>query len=145
MKSEFSNYKSYNHIEADLESNPRVPFDLSGRAFSHTPEHQITIGGDYYISDQWIINAEIESKGDFKFSERHEVSSDSYELLNLRLTYQQDDWSVKLYANNVTDEDVQTRAFGSFGNDPRKLYATEAYYQFAAPRVIGVSFTKEFE
>jgi len=145
MKSKFGTYKSFNHVLANLESNPPVPYDLEGRAFAHTPEYQFTIGGEYSISGHWLFNAEIESKADFKFSERHEESSDSYQLMNLRLTYQQDDWSIKLYAHNVTDEEVQTRAFGSFGNDPRKFYATEPYYQFAAPRIIGVTFIKEFE
>ncbi|MFQ3263506.1 MAG: iron complex outermembrane receptor protein, partial [Porticoccaceae bacterium] len=36
-------------------------------------------------------------------------------------------------------EDVIVRGFGGFGNDPRKYYATEAYYQFGEPRALGVS------
>jgi hypothetical protein len=36
-------------------------------------------------------------------------------------------------------EDVQTRGFGGFGNDPRKLYETEAYYQLGEPRVYGLT------
>ncbi len=144
IKSQFDDYLNYTHADADLESIPPVPFDLDGRAFAHTPEHQFTLGADFYLSDHWTFNTELEGKSEFFFSDRHEEKSSGYELINLRLTYQQDDWSVKLYANNVTDEDIQTRAFGSFGNDPRKFYETEPYYQFAAPRIIGISLVKEF-
>ena len=38
------------------------------------------------------------------------------------------------------DEDYFVRAFGSFGNDPRKFYATEPYFQFGEPRISGVTF-----
>ena len=38
-----------------------------------------------------------------------------------------------------------TRGFGGFGNDPRKLYATEAYYQLGEPRVYGVDLRYEFK
>ena len=145
IKSQFDQYLNYTHVNADLESIPPVAYNLDGRAFAHTPEYQVTLGANFYITGQWVVNAEMEAKDEFYFSDRHEVKSDSYQAFNLRLIYQQDDWTVKLYANNLTDEDIQTRAFGSFGNDPRKFYATEAYYQFSAPRVVGISFNKTFE
>jgi iron complex outermembrane recepter protein len=145
IKSQFDGYLNYTHVDADLDSIPPVPFNLDGRAFAHTPEYQFTLGADFYLTDHWTLNAELEGKDKFYFSDRHEEQSNSYELINLRLTYQQDDWKVKLYATNITDEDIQTRAFGSFGNDPRNFYETEAYYQFAAPRLIGISISKEFE
>ena len=42
-------------------------------------------------------------------------------------------------------EKVEIRGFGSFGNDPRNFYARGEYFQFAAPRIVGVSFSREFE
>ena len=145
LKTEYTQYDSYTHIEADLESIPPNSFSLKGRSFAHSPNHQLTIGTDYFISDHWILNAEVESKGEFYFSDRHEEKSTDYQAVNLRLTYQTDNWQVHLFANNLTDKDIQTRAFGSFGNDPRNFYETEAYYQLAAPRVIGIAFSTEFE
>ena len=50
----------------------------------------------------------------------------------------------KLSDKNLTNEDYQTRGFGSFGNDPRKFYVTEPYNQYGAPRVLGVSGKKSF-
>lgn len=145
LQAEFDDFLSYSHIDADLEAIPPVPVDLSGRDVAHAPNYQGVIGLIYQLTDQLTINPEIETKDSFYFSDRHDLKSDKYELLNLRLVYQHDSWQVALYANNITDKDVQTRGFGSFGNDPRNFYDRGAYYQFAAPRVIGVSFSKEFE
>ena len=38
----------------------------------------------------------------------------------------------------------KTRGFGSFGNDPRKGYAVEPYYQYGEPRVLGASLAYRF-
>jgi len=49
-----------------------------------------------------------------------------------------------VWGRNLTDQDVETRGFGGFGNDPRKLYETEAYYQLGEPRVYGLDVRYEF-
>ena len=76
--------------------------------------------------------------------DRHGSKSDSYTLLNFLIGYKIKTWEINLFGKNLTDEDYQTRGFGSFGNDPRKFYITEPYNQYAAPRVIGVSGKKSF-
>ena len=45
---------------------------------------------------------------------------------------------------NLTDELTVTRGFGSFGNDPRKDYALEPYYQFGEPRTLGATVSYQF-
>ncbi|MET1255220.1 TonB-dependent receptor [Aliikangiella maris] len=145
LKAEFGEYLSYTHFLADLEATPPVPYDLNGRAQAHSPDYKITFGSRFYLDENWMINPEVVLQDEFYFSDRHNEKSDNYQLLNLRVSYQQDNWQVNLFANNLTDEDIQTRGFGSFGNDPRKLYEVEPYYQFAAPRVIGISAQIEFD
>jgi len=144
LETNYTEFVSYNHVKADLNAIPPTPVDLSGRSLAHAPRYQTSLGTDYFISNQWSINLEVESKNDFYFSDRHDQQSKAYQLINLRLIYQQDDWRLQFYANNITDREVQTRAFGSFGNDPRNFYTTEPYYQLGSPRVIGVSLTTEF-
>jgi iron complex outermembrane receptor protein len=39
---------------------------------------------------------------------------------------------------------VIVRGFGGFGNDPRKFYATEPYYQYGEPKSLGLSARYEF-
>jgi len=55
------------------------------------------------------------------------------------MVYNVEDWQLSLWGRNLTDEEVIVRGFGGFGNDPRKFYATEAYYQYGEPRVLGIS------
>lgn len=145
LDAEFKDFISYTHVDADLDSIPPVPVDLNGRDVAHAPNYQLLLGGSYYFSDYLSFNPEIELKDSFYFSDRHDIKSNSYQLLNLRLVYQQPNWRISLYVNNAFDKDIQTRGFGSFGNDPRNFYARGEYFQFAAPRVVGLSFSHEFE
>jgi outer membrane cobalamin receptor len=121
-----------------------MPYDLSGRAQAHAPEYQYTLGAQFYFTGRWFAQVDIEGKDDAYSSANHEERLGSYHLLNLRLTYEADNWSVSAWGRNLTDEDVQTRGFGGFGNDPRKFYETEAYYQLGEPRVYGVDFRYQF-
>ncbi|WP_444995917.1 TonB-dependent receptor [Aliikangiella sp. IMCC44359] len=145
LKTQFEDFQSFTHILADLETIPPVPYNMNGREQAHSPSYQLVLGSHYFISENWRVNPEIEAKDSFYFSDRHEEKSKSYAVFNLRLSYIQTNWQVNLFVNNLTDKDIQTRGFGSFGNDPRKFYETEPYYQFAAPRVVGISASVNFE
>ena len=142
LETEFKNFKSYSHINADPANG--TFFDLSGRDQSHAPNYQFNFLINYNFNENIFINFNIESKDEFYFSDRHGSKSDSYTLLNFLIGYKIKTWDINLFGKNLTDEDYQTRGFGSFGNDPRKFYITEPYNQYAAPRVIGVSGKKSF-
>ncbi len=142
LETEFKNFKSYSHINADPANG--TFFDLSGRDQSHAPNYQFNFLINYNFNENIFINFNIESKDEFYFSDRHGSKSDSYTLLNFLIGYKIKTWEINLFGKNLTDEDYQTRGFGSFGNDPRKFYITEPYNQYAAPRVIGVSGKKSF-
>ena len=137
LDTEYKNYLSYSHTDADLDNG--IPYDMSGRAQAHAPETQYAFGAQFFITDNWFAQADIEGKGKAYASANHNEKLKSYTLLNMRLSYQTDRWSVALWGRNLTDKDVQTRGFGGFGNDPRKLYETEPYYQLGEPRVYGVT------
>ena len=142
LKTEFDTLLSYEHVLANRDNG--VPFDLNGREQAHAPSYQWVIGSSYSLDEYWSISGSIEAKDDFFFSDRHEQRSESYEMINLELGYQKDNWQLALYAKNLTDELVKTRGFGSFGNDPRKFYQVEPYNQFAVPRLLGVKASMEF-
>ncbi len=142
LRSEFENFASFAHAQADQETGE--PFDLSGHELPHAPNYQFAVGALVNITERWYARVEVEGKDAFFFSSRHEAKSDAYELLNLRLGYTAEDWELALWGRNLTDEDYQTRGFGSFGNDPRKGYATEPYHQYGDPRVVGVSASYSF-
>ncbi|SRR6056297_2142249 len=113
--------------------------DLSGREQAHAPNYQFSTGATYQFADRWQVRAEIEGSDNFYFSDRHNATARSTTLGHLRLDYRAPAWTLGLWVRNITDEDYYVRGFGAFGNDPRKGYAVESYYQFAAPRRIGVT------
>jgi iron complex outermembrane recepter protein len=118
--------------------------DLAGREQAHAPAYQYAIGGRYDFGDGFYLRADVEGKDDFYFSDRHEVKAPSQNLWHLRMGYEAQSWGVALWGRNLTDENYYTRGFGSFGNDPRKEYITEPYYQYGEPRMVGVTASYNF-
>ena len=117
--------------------------NLSGRDQAHAPAYTYHVSGEYSFN-RLSLQLSVDGKDEFYFSDRHAVQSDSYTLLNANITYAADAWSLSLWGRNLTNEDVQVRAFGSFGNDPRKGYVTEPYFQYGEPSIVGLTFGYEF-
>lgn len=115
--------------------------DLSGRDQAHAPGYMAHLAADYNIG-AWSLSVSIDAKDDFYFSDSHSIKSDPYELVNMNLSYSAAQWSLSLWARNLSNQDYAVRGFffGEFGNDPRKGYAPEPYVQFGEPRMIGVSY-----
>ncbi len=118
--------------------------DLSGREQAHAPAYQYAAGGQLQLWGGVYLRLDLEGKDDFYFSDRHDVESPSQDLVHFRVGYLADNWSVALWGRNLTDEDYYVRGFGSFGNDPRKEYIVEPYYQYGEPRLVGVSASYQF-
>ena len=124
-----------------LETDYDTPLSatLDSRDQAHAPGYQFALGASVQVSENLSWTADIEGKDKFYLSSSHDEQSESYWLLNTNLAYSADQWTLSVWGRNLTDEDVIVRGFGGFGNDPRKYYATEAYYQFGEPRAFGVS------
>lgn len=112
--------------------------DKSGREQAHAPNYQFNIGGQFNWADGFYGRLEMEGKDAFYFSDSHDQRAGRHELINASLGYQRQQWDLSLWARNLTDQNYQTRGF-FFGNDPRKFYANEPYYQYGEPRVFGVT------
>ena len=113
--------------------------DLSGRDQAQAPRYQYALGLDYQINPQWTFGATMEGRDDYYFSDRHEAKARAIHVFNARVRYQGEQWYAQAWARNLGDATVTVRGFGSFGNDPRKFYVTEPYYQFGAPRTFGIT------
>jgi iron complex outermembrane receptor protein len=118
--------------------------DLDSRQQAHAPDYQFALGGSHQISDTLSISVDVEGKDKFYLSSSHNEQTQAYELVNARINYFLNGWDLSLWGRNLTNKDVIVRGFGGFGNDPRKFYATEAYYQFGEPRMFGVSGQYDF-
>jgi outer membrane receptor protein involved in Fe transport len=144
LNAEFDDFETFSHVDA---RTALAPINLVGRDIAQAPNYQFTIGSDIYLTDKLTLNIELEGKDEYFFSNGHNDKADAFELLNMRLTYQLDDWQIAIWGRNLTDEDVQTRGFffsNEFGNNPGNGYAPEPYYQFGEPRILGMNVSYEF-
>ena len=118
--------------------------DVTGRAPANSPEYQYNVGFDYMFLEAWTFKANVEGKGSYYFSNRHNEKSDPYALLNASLEYTTGSFTASIWTRNLTDEEYFVRGFGSFGNNPSKFYETELYTQLGAPRTAGVTLSYDF-
>jgi len=139
LRATFKDYKSYSHVDVDKYAANPSPKDLSGHKQAYAPSYQFAFGADIYLTNNITMGIELEGKEEFSLSPRHNARSNRYELLNSYLNYRFGKWSFSLWGRNLNDRDVIVRGFGAFGNDPRKNYALEPYYQYGEPRVIGAT------
>jgi len=142
LDSRFDDFLNFSHVDADPEIGEAV--DLDGRDLPHAPNYMFALGALLQWWDHWYLRAEIEGKDAFFFSSRHDVRSEAYERVHVRLGYRTADWDLAIWARNLGDEEIRTRGFGSFGNDPRKGYIVEPYFQFGEPRTVGLSARYDF-
>ncbi|QDP03067.1 TonB-dependent receptor [Thalassotalea sp. PS06] len=127
-------FKGFTYADGTLET---------GRDQAHAPNYQFNAGANYYLTDRWLVNVNVEGKDEFYFSDSHDQRSDSVTLWAASVSYLADEWSVKLWGRNVFDEQYATRGF-YFGNDPRDGYEAKPYYQYGEPARIGLTFDYNF-
>ncbi len=116
--------------------------DLGGRDQAQAPRYTGSVALNYQAASTFF-NLSIDAKDDYYFSDRHAVKSRAYTTANAAFGLKQQAWELTFWGRNLTDQTVLTRGFGSFGNDPRKDYLTEPYYQFGSPRTLGVTLAFE--
>lgn len=131
LDTEFSDY-----VNAEGQS-------LTGREQAHAPNYQFNLGIELQPTENWLINLSLDGKDSFYFSDSHDQESDSIALLNASISYIQDNWQVKLWGRNLTDEEYANRGF-YFGNDARDGYAPKQYTQLSEPLVFGANVNYQF-
>ena len=115
--------------------------DLSGRAQAHAPNYTGNFGARLNAGG-WVFQFDASLKDEYYFSDRHSVDQNSdYTLINASASWEHGDLGVRFWGRNLGDENYAVRAFGSFGNDPRKNYVTEPYFQWGEPRMLGATIT----
>jgi outer membrane receptor protein involved in Fe transport len=117
--------------------------DMTGRNQAHAPRVNYSIGADWFVTEQLSVQAGVQGKSSFYYSDGHNAKNNGSELVNLRVNYQLPQWEVALWVRNALDKDVGVRGF-YFGNDPRDEYAPHVYEQFAEPRRIGITASYSF-
>ena len=144
LRATFKDYDSFTHVDVDRTTSNPVPKNLSGHEQAHAPSYQFAVGVELALTRNLTAGLEVEGKEAFYLSPRHNEKTNRYELINARLNYRLADWEVSFWGRNLADRDVIVRGFGSFGNDPRKFYVTEPYYQYGEPRIFGATAKYHF-
>ncbi|MEM9623405.1 MAG: TonB-dependent receptor [Pseudomonadota bacterium] len=109
---------------------------LAGNEFPSNPEFTAAFGATYYFLENFFVTADA-SYTDDAFSEVQNLRDrrdDSRFLVNARIGYETDRWSIVAYVDNLFDKDYIATAFqGRDGpvdvGDPR-TYGVIAQYQF---------------
>ncbi len=117
--------------------------DISGRELAHSPSYTFSIGSTYVNDNGVVFNVNWSGKDEFFFSDSHDEKASNSNLLNAKIGYELADWSISLWARNITDEKVATRGF-FFGNEPDLGWAAKKYQRYGAPRQVGVTFDYNF-
>lgn len=126
--------------------------DLNNRQQAQAPDYQFALGGSYQVNNSLSLGLDIEGKDKFYLSSNHNEQTQSYALVNARINYTLGGWELSLWGRNLADKEVIVRGFNFagftgnefYGNDPRKFYATEGYYQLGEPRMFGISGQYDF-
>jgi iron complex outermembrane receptor protein len=116
---------------------------LSGREQAHAPNYQFNVGINVQPSENWLMNLSVDGKDSFYFSDSHDEQSETVSLFNASIAYLQDNWQVKLWGRNLTNEVYANRGF-YFGNDPRDGYTAKQYTQLSEPLVFGATLDYQF-
>jgi outer membrane receptor protein involved in Fe transport len=124
-------------IEGFVANDPDLGIiDKSGREQAQAPNWQYSASAEYAFAGHAWARLEIEGKDAYYLSDSDDQRSSSWQLLHVSAGYRLGSLETALWVRNLLDEDYVVHGF-YFGNDPRKFYANEAYYQFGAPRVAG--------
>ena len=101
-------------------------------------------GADYIFAEYFTLLIDLEGKDKFYLSSSHNEESTAYTLLNAAINYEPTNLKISIWGKNLFNEEVVIRGFGGLGNDPRKYYEVEPYYQLGSPRTYGLTLKYEF-
>jgi len=136
-------FTSFGLLQAEIDEFPSNPA-VEGRAPAHSPEYQYNVGLDYFFLDAWTFKTNVEGKGSYYFSNRHDEKSDSYTLWHSSLEYTTGAFTAAVWVRNITDEEYFVRGFGSFPNNPGDGYTSTRYTQLGTPRTAGLTLSYDF-
>ncbi|GGI84500.1 TonB-dependent receptor [Shewanella gelidii] len=113
--------------------------DLSGRELAHSPNYTYSLGISYRNDSGWFANLNTNGKSDFYYSDSNDSQSEAYNLVNTKIGYESENWSLYLWGKNLFDEKFGVRGF-YFGNEPDLGWADKQYIRYGDPQQFGLTF-----
>ncbi|MBV7317096.1 TonB-dependent receptor [Shewanella sp. NIFS-20-20] len=117
--------------------------DLSSRELAHSPSYNYQVGATWRGDSGLFATITLSAMDSFYYSDSNEFVSEDYQLLNMRLGYETDTWSLFLWGRNLADESYGVRGF-LFGNEPNLDWADQEYVRYGDPRQLGVTFRYDY-
>jgi len=108
-----------------------------------SPAWQFNLGTKISLSEELDFRVELEGQDNSRFGYYHAAGLDSYLLMNASFRYRLGAAELQIWGRNLTNEDYAIHGL-YFGNDPRKGWTNESYYQYGEPRVFGVGVKYSF-
>jgi outer membrane receptor protein involved in Fe transport len=135
-------YANIGLLQAEFDEFVTPQVDLSGRRQAHAPDYTLALGGVYQHSSGYFARLDLTARDEFYFDVSHDQKSFATELVNARVGYDADRWSVQVWGRNLLDEHYAVRGF-YFGNEPPN-FPNELYMRFGDLRQIGITFDMRF-
>ena len=111
--------------------------NLDGRQQAHAPGYQYSLSAQWGLPRGWFARADLSGVDWFYFDTSNDTRSWPYRLLNLKVGYAADHWSVYAWGRNVGNTDYAVRGF-YFGLEPPD-FPNKLYWQRGDPRSLGVT------
>jgi len=139
----FEMYANVGLLDATFDEFITPQVDLSGRQQAHAPDYTLAAGASYHHASGFFARLDVTARDAFYFDVSHDQKSRSYELVNARVGYDTDRWSLQLWGRNLLDRDYAVRGF-YFGNEPPN-FPNALYTRLGDARQVGVTFDMRFQ
>jgi iron complex outermembrane receptor protein len=101
--------------EFDRYDNHPDGVDLTGNSLPNAHDYNFSVGAVYSHDQGFFTSVSANFMGPKFMDELNEYEQDSYTLVNARIGYGTDHWSLHLYGRNLLDEEYLTHTFTTAG------------------------------
>ena len=129
-------------LRAKIEQYIGPDTNLNDRDAAHAPTYTMSTGWEYRYPSGLFMMISASARDEFYFDVSHNQKSKAFELLNARLGFEKDNWSIQLWGKNLTNKDFSVRGF-YFGNEPPD-FPNMLYTRRGDPRQVGLTFDMRF-
>ncbi|HET6564646.1 MAG TPA: TonB-dependent receptor [Xanthomonadales bacterium] len=112
------------------------------RDLAHAPSWNLNLGASWHSSQGWFARLDFNASDAFYFDISHNQRSGSYQLVNMRIGKQWQNWALSAWGRNIFDEDYAQRGF-YFGNEP-PAFENTLYTKFADPALFGITLEARY-